>query len=251
MIVGEHGPAAPPAPVHRTIVTGIARKIKKSLDALFWIKEIVVFEANDIATSEYENAFYDSLATTSRRLLAKDAGKMSDNKKMILVLGLGNSLLSDDGAGPLAIELLGRSPVGALAGVALRDGGTIGLSLLPEIEDCDAFIAIDAASFGAEPGTVRVFEGEAMDAMLAGNKKTAHEVALADLMGAAALAGSRPARRALVAVQPASIAIGMEPTAPVMQAMPLILEAAENLILSWRGEPVSPPPPVIGEAGAC
>ena len=67
------------------------------------------------------------------------------------------------------------------AAVSVSDGGTVGLALLPEIENASAFVAVDAARFGAAPGTVRVFEGPDMDALLSGRRRSAHEVALADL----------------------------------------------------------------------
>lgn len=235
----------------RIIVDANAKKSKESLDALFWIKETVAFVAEDIVTSECQNVFCDSLAINSRRLLAKDAGKMTDNKKRILVLGLGNNLLSDDGVGPLVIDQLHHSPVCAAPDVWLRDGGTMGLSLLPDIEDCAGFIAIDAASFGAAPGTVRVFEGADMDALLTGNKKTAHEVALADLMGAAALAGSRPELRALVAVQPASTALGIAPTADVAAALPRVVQDTETLVVRWREAFIAGDALAAEETGAC
>lgn len=152
----------------------------------------------------------------------------------ILILGLGNSLLGDDAAGPNAVERLMASPLARDRQVSLRDGGTMGLSLLPEIEDCRGFIAIDAASFGAAPGAVRVFEGAAMDAILGGVKKTAHEVALADLMGAALLAGSAPVFRALVAVQPLTTALGMTLSPPVAAAMPQVLSETLALVRRWR-----------------
>jgi len=150
----------------------------------------------------------------------------------VLVLGLGNRLLGDDAAGPLAVELLAASPVAG--GAVLRDGGTIGLSLLPEIEDAAAFIAVDAALFGAEPGTVRVFEGGAMDRQLGGRKRSAHEVALADLMAAAALGGRLPPRRALVAVEPGSTALGLEPTPAVAAAIPQMCAAVNELLARWK-----------------
>ena len=124
----------------------------------------------------------------------------------IMVLGIGNILHGDDGVGIHVIEAM-RPHISARSSrqtVTLRDGGTIGLALLPEIQDAGALIVIDAAEFGAEPGTVRVMQGAEMDAQLGGKKRTAHEVALADLMAAAELTGSRPVRCALVAVQPAS-----------------------------------------------
>lgn len=149
----------------------------------------------------------------------------------VLVLGLGNRLLCDDAAGPLAVDALAASCEGA---AAFRDGGTIGLSLLPQIEDAAAFIAVDAALFGAEPGTVRVFEGAAMDEQLGGRKRSAHEVALFDLMAAAALNGRLPVRRALVAVEPASTALGLEPTAAVAAAIPRLCSAVTELLSRWK-----------------
>jgi hydrogenase maturation protease len=155
---------------------------------------------------------------------------MSPNES-VLVLGLGNRLLGDDAAGPLVVDALAAASEG---GADFRDGGTLGLSLLPQIEDAEAFIAVDAALFGAEPGTVRVFEGAAMDEQLGGRKRSAHEVALFDLMAAAALNDRLPARRALVAVQPASTALGLQPTAAVAAAIPQLCSAVNELLARWK-----------------
>jgi hydrogenase maturation protease len=152
----------------------------------------------------------------------------------ILVLGLGNRLLCDDAAGPMVIDRLVSDMPDAGEGLCLRDGGTLGLSLLPDIEDADVFLAVDAARFGAVPGTVRVFENADMDAQVVGRKHSAHEVALADLMGAAALQGKLPARRALVAVEPASTALGLEPSAPVQAALPQLCAEVRALLQRWE-----------------
>lgn len=151
----------------------------------------------------------------------------------VLVLGLGNRLLGDDAAGPLVIDLLERDERRLRSGVVLRDGGTIGLELLPAIEDARALIAIDAARLGAPPGTVRVFEGEAMDRQLGARKRSAHEVALADLVSAAALSATLPARRALVAVEPESTALGLEPSAAVAAALASMCAQVHLLLQRW------------------
>lgn len=150
-----------------------------------------------------------------------------------LVLGLGNRLLCDDAAGPLVVDALSAAGPGD-ARTLFRDGGTIGLSLLPEIEDAAAFIAVDAAALGAVPGTVLVFEGAAMDQQLGGRKRSAHEVALFDLMATAALNARLPARRALVAVEPASTALGLEPTPAVRAALPEMCRAVQALLTRWN-----------------
>ena len=67
----------------------------------------------------------------------------------VLVLGIGNVLMSDDGAGVHAA--LGFDPLDD-QDLKVLDGGTLGLSLLTEVESCGALIVFDAASFGAAPG---------------------------------------------------------------------------------------------------
>jgi len=158
---------------------------------------------------------------------------ITQDGKAVLILGLGNRLLCDDGVGPLVVGLLAAA-TSVDEAVEFRDGGTVGLSLLPGIEDAAAFIAVDAAKFGAVPGTVRVFEGRAMDEQLGGRKRSAHEVALADLMAAAALSNRLPVRRALVAVEPASTALGLEPTAAVAAAIPRMCTAVNELLAQWK-----------------
>ncbi len=151
---------------------------------------------------------------------------------MVFVLGIGNRLLSDDGIGPAVIDRLANSP--ARQGNAIyRDGGTIGLALLPEIENASALIAIDAAELNAPPGTMRIFEAEAMDAPLSGRKRTVHEVALSDLLCAAALIGALPMRRALVAIQPGTIEWGTSPSPAVADAIPAACAAVIELVERW------------------
>ena len=151
----------------------------------------------------------------------------------VLVLGLGNTLLSDDGVGVHVVEAL-RVARGADDTVILRDGGTLGLALLPELESAAALIVVDAAAFSAAPGEVRVFEGAAMDAQLAGKRHTVHEVNLVDLMGAAELSGVRPERRALVGIEPQSFEWGLAPTDAVAAAVPRACAAVNRLIAEWR-----------------
>ncbi len=153
--------------------------------------------------------------------------------EQVLVLGFGNRLRCDDAAGPMAVDLLAAS-ASADGGAIFCDGGTIGLGLLPLIADLAAFIAVDAAKFGGVPGTVRVFEGRAMDEQLGGRKRSAHELALADLMAAAALNDRLPLRRALVAVEPASTVLGLEPTAAVAAAIPRMCTAVNELLQQWK-----------------
>lgn len=151
--------------------------------------------------------------------------------QVICVIGIGNRLLTDDGFGPAVIDRLMAGP--PRDHVVFKDGGTLGLSLLAEIEGTSALIAVDAANIKAPPATIKVFEAEEMDAQLQGRKRTVHEVALGDLLGAAALMGCRPERRALIAAQPLSTAWGESPSPALLKAIPRACVAVNALIDRW------------------
>jgi hydrogenase maturation protease len=149
-----------------------------------------------------------------------------------LVLGVGNTLLCDDGAGVhVAKSLESRTELSSR--IKIIDGGTLGLSLLPEIEDAAGLIVIDAAELGEPPGTIRVFENDAMDRHLSGKKTTVHEVAVADLLAAASLTGHAPHERALVAIQPESLDWGLELSASVEPAVAGAADAVASVIAGW------------------
>mgnify|MGYP001815781882 CR=1 FL=1 len=158
----------------------------------------------------------------------------------VLVMGVGNTLLQDDGIGVHVTESL-RSQGQGNGGAAdphlqLIDGGTIGLSLLPDLEDAAAVIIVDASEIGEQPGTVRIFRDREIDQQLSGKRRTVHEVALADLFAAAAIRGRSPARRALIAIQPACTEWGLEPTPDVQAAIPAACAAVADLAQQWRLE---------------
>jgi hydrogenase maturation protease len=78
----------------------------------------------------------------------------------VVVIGLGNLLCSDDGAGVAAVRLLRR--LGVPRGVALVEGGTPGLGLLDLLAGYNRAILVDAVVSGAPPGTVHRFTQEAL-----------------------------------------------------------------------------------------
>jgi hydrogenase maturation protease len=158
----------------------------------------------------------------------------------VLVMGVGNTLLQDDGIGVHVTESLrSEAHAGRVVGdpdLELVDGGTIGLSLLPDLEDAAAVIIVDASEIGEQPGTVRIFRDREIDQQLSGKQRTVHEVALADLFAAAAIRGRSPARRALIAIQPGCTDWGLEPTPDVLAAIPGACAAVTNLARQWQLE---------------
>ncbi len=151
-----------------------------------------------------------------------------------LVLGLGNTLLADEGIGIHALNAL-QSQYPDLADVEFLDGGTLSFTLAGPIEDADQLIVIDAAQLYAEPGTVQVFVDDDMDRYLgSNNKRSVHEVGLIDLMIIARLTDRLPQRRALIGIQPRDIDWGDHPSEPVAAAIPKVCDLARDLIRSWQ-----------------
>ena len=150
----------------------------------------------------------------------------------VLVMGIGNTLLQDDGVGIHVTERFKQSQAPD-SPIEVIDGGTIGLALLPDIEDADAVVIVDAAELGERPGTIRIFRDREIDRLLSGKKRTVHEVALADLFSAAEIRGRCPRVRALIAIQPACTEWGLEPTAKVQASVPLACEAVDSLTKHW------------------
>ncbi len=150
----------------------------------------------------------------------------------IVVLGIGNTLLSDEGVGVRLAAALAAE--GLPAGVRVVDGGTIGLALAPVVERAGALLVLDAARMGAAPGSLRLVEGGEFDAFLGSRPATPHDIGLADLVRALALAGTLPARRALLAVEPALLSLGEALSPPVAAALPAALAAVRELLACWR-----------------
>lgn len=153
----------------------------------------------------------------------------------ILILGIGNTLLSDEGVGVHVIQAMADDIASGDEDIELLDGGTLSFTLAGPIAQSEALIVVDAAQLHALPGTVRVFKNAEMDSFLVGNRKSSvHEVGLMDLMSIARLTDTWPEHRALVAIQPAKVDWGDDPSEPVAAAVPLACEQIRGLIGGWR-----------------
>jgi len=155
-------------------------------------------------------------------------------KAKTLILGVGNTLLSDEGAGIHALNQL-QSYYPDNPQLTFLDGGTLSFTLAVWIEECSHLIVFDAAKLDQPAGTVKAFVGPAMDEFLGTSKHSAHEVGLLDLMDIARLTGHLPEKRALIAIQPEKLEWGTEPTPAVKSALNEAVNEAVLLINQWHG----------------
>lgn len=149
-----------------------------------------------------------------------------------LILGIGNVLLSDDGAGVHAARLLAPQ-LAQYPDVQVLDGGTLSFSLAPFIESANCLIVLDAMQLSQPPGTVQRFLDTEVDEVLGRARLSVHEIGLRDVLQLARLAGRCPARRALIGIQPESLEWGTAPTPAVDSALPAAAGLALDLLKIW------------------
>ena len=128
----------------------------------------------------------------------------------ILVLGVGNVLMSDDSVGIRVINELERR-FRFPENVELLDGGTSGIELLSHIANRDCLIIVDAIKSNHPPGTVVRVEGEDVPAKFM-TRISPHQLGLSDLLAAATLTGELPGEMVLFGIEPKRIQLGLEMT---------------------------------------
>lgn len=147
----------------------------------------------------------------------------------LLVLGLGNVLLEDDGVGAAAVAVL-LEGYDVPAGVRVFDGGTLGLSLLPYLEGADTVILVDAVRAECPPGSFVRLDGDDVAPAVA-TRLSPHQVGVADLLDGARWLGRYPDRVVLLGLVPESmeLAVGLSPR--VRSALP---ELADRVVEEAR-----------------
>lgn len=126
----------------------------------------------------------------------------------ILVLGVGNLLLSDEGVGVRALEVIEKR-YEIPEGVELLDGGTSGMELLGYIQGRDALIIIDAVTCDEPPGSIVRMEGDQVPALFR-KKISPHQLGLSDLLAAARLTDSLPKTVVLFGIEPMELGTGLD-----------------------------------------
>ena len=126
----------------------------------------------------------------------------------ILVLGLGNILMQDEGIGVRVIERLGKTYLFPEE-VELLDGGTAGMALYEHVVEREHLIVIDAVKTGQPAGTVVQLQGDEVPAFLQ-NKVSPHQLALSDILATLKIAGEQVPQVTVIGVEPLSLEMGLE-----------------------------------------
>jgi hydrogenase maturation protease len=147
-----------------------------------------------------------------------------------VVIGVGNTILSDDGVGVHAVRLLQDDPR-VPAGVTILDGGTLGLELLPYASDASWLLFLDAVNSGSAPGTPFQMTGSELLGTAGG--VSVHQLGVADLIAALALVATVPQDIVVLGVQPANTDWGTSLSSEVEAALTWLVEAALAQLQLW------------------
>jgi len=140
----------------------------------------------------------------------------------LLVLGLGNVLCGDDGLGAVAVgRLTERYEIPE--GMSVLDGGTLGLSLLPHVEDAEKLILVDAIRAEGPPGSFVRLERDEVGPAVAG-RLSVHQVGVADLLDAAQWRGRLPEELVLLGLVPGTLELGVTLSARVEDGLPGLVD---------------------------
>ena len=146
---------------------------------------------------------------------------MTGTHGKLLILGIGNTVMADDGVGVKIIHHL-QNHYTFPDNVEILDGGTLGLDLLPKLESLDRLILVDAIETGREPGAWVRLAGEELPIALE-TKLSPHQMGVKDLLAVSQLMGHTPGNMVLYGIQPKSIEMDTELTPEVSAAMEPVL----------------------------
>jgi hydrogenase maturation protease len=142
-----------------------------------------------------------------------------------LVLGLGNTLRGDDGAGPAVVAAL--SSLGLPPHVEVVDGGTPGLETVLLLQGYERVIIIDAADMGLEPGQWRRFTPDTAELKSSENKlqSTLHAAGLAEALVLGGALDVLPPTLVIYGIQPQSLDWSQDLTEPLQAALTDLINA--------------------------
>jgi hydrogenase maturation protease len=145
----------------------------------------------------------------------------------LLIAGIGNVLLGDDGVGPFVIKVL-ESQYDFAESVELADLGTPGLDLPVYFSGADAVILIDSAKFGGEAGAMRMFRKDEIVGTPPRARIDPHSPALRESISLVELTGAMPRELLLIGVEGRGFEPGSPLSTPVRQSIPMVIDAVRR-----------------------
>ncbi|KYK27951.1 MAG: hypothetical protein AYK23_01940 [Candidatus Proteinoplasmatales archaeon SG8-5] len=147
----------------------------------------------------------------------------------IAVIGIGNPLMSDDGAGVAVLDILRGIHMPEVDIIELGSGG---LTLLHRMEGFDSVVLADAVDFGGEPGEVRIFSPDDVNSVKTVGYSL-HDVDILKVIELARQIDQCPQRIMIAAIQPVKLEHSTEMSEPVRGNLEVLADRIRELVLEW------------------
>lgn len=160
-----------------------------------------------------------------------------ENQHRKIVLGIGNILNRDEGVGVHAVRALEDwiriSNPGLSPSIELLDGGTLGLSLLPLVEESSHLLILDAVNTENEPGKIIERTKEQIP-LYTDVKMSQHQVTFQEVLGLAKARQKLPFYLHLIGIQPADLSIGVGLSPVVAEKIPQVINRIVTILQTWQ-----------------
>lgn len=154
-----------------------------------------------------------------------------DGDNEIVLLGVGNILLTDEGLGVHVVKELKESFIFTPA-ISIIDGGTMGMELLTYMRGMKKILLVDAINGGDAPGTIYEFPHKELEQYFT-EHISVHEVGMQDILRIRAIQEDPLEDAVVIGVEPESLEIGFEPSEPVQCALPEVKKRVLNVLREW------------------
>ena len=154
-----------------------------------------------------------------------------DGNNEIVLLGVGNILLTDEGLGVHAVKDLKES-FSFTPAITIVDGGTMGMELLTYMRGMKKILLVDAINGGESPGTVYEFPHKELEQYFT-EHISVHEVGMQDILRIRAIQEEPLEDAEVIGVEPESLEIGFEPSEVVQRALPEVKDRVLNVLRQW------------------
>ena len=150
----------------------------------------------------------------------------------VVVLGVGNIILTDEGVGVRVIEAFERD-YAMPEGVVVIDAGTSGMEMLEDLSHLDFLLVVDAIAANKPPGTLVKLTGDEVPVFFRRNLSP-HGIGLSDVLASLEFMEAEPKETVILGVQPVSMELSTELTPTIAALVPqLVAQVVSEL--SARG----------------